>query len=320
MRRTENRGIDLRPSVARAWLLMTVPRFEDLNAAPSASLQGLKSDGLLALLAETFDAILLIEPETGQIRYANRSAERLFTHRGGSLAGQSIADHLIFDPPIEGAAPLARDRVHRASHPAKHLGIQEGHLDARVCNLVIDGQSLTALVLRPSLASDEECDGFDLPAARRDPLTGLADRAFALDRLETLLASPLDERPPFALLFIDLDNFKTVNDAWGHLAGDEVLKEVALRLKRSVRATDHVARFGGDEFVVIAEGPTSRADVEPVISRIRSALAAPIQHRSGESRLTVSIGVALSTDEQPAADSLLMAADRDMYQAKRSMH
>src|SRR5205823_6037589 len=143
---------------------------------------------------------------------------------------------------------------------------------------------------------------------RTDPLTGLPDRTFLMDRLTALISRAGYTRLQLALLFIDVDDFKQVNDRFGHLIGDQVLREVAQRLGACVRSGDHVARFGGDEFVVLVGG--IRGNVRPVRDRIQAAFTRPFAIPDGELKLSVSIGVAEAGPTLATADELLRAADR----------
>jgi diguanylate cyclase (GGDEF)-like protein len=151
---------------------------------------------------------------------------------------------------------------------------------------------------------------------RRDPLTGLRDRTFLLARLNELLQG---ERPDhhFAVLFVDLDNFKQINDAYGHLVGDGVLVEVSRRLSHCLRDEDNVVRFGGDEFVVLIEGIAGWHDIQPVIDRIHRALVETVELPAGEFRLSVSIGAAEASPQLRSPEAMLAAADRAMYASKR---
>jgi diguanylate cyclase (GGDEF)-like protein len=144
-----------------------------------------------------------------------------------------------------------------------------------------------------------------------DPLTGLPNRRTFLDRL----SSALESRRRCAVLFCDIDGFKPVNDTWGHSVGDELLAQVGDRLVSSVRGTDTVSRFGGDEFVILLVGadPTS---VDAIIERIRGAFAAPFPLSSGPVTLGLSIGLAAGTVGN--ADDLVREADGLMYEAKRA--
>jgi diguanylate cyclase (GGDEF)-like protein len=152
---------------------------------------------------------------------------------------------------------------------------------------------------------------------RRDPLTGLHDRAFLLARLQALLQGERPADHHFAVLFVDLDNFKQINDFYGHLVGDGVLVEVARHLSHCVREEDYVVRFGGDEFVVLIEGIADKRDIQPVIDRIHDALEEPIALPAGEFRLSVSIGAAEASPEFQSPEALLAAADRAMYASKQ---
>jgi len=151
-----------------------------------------------------------------------------------------------------------------------------------------------------------------------DPLTGLADRAFLMDRLTSLVEGERSRDHQCAVLFVDVDGFKQVNDAHGHLVGDRVLCEVARRLAECVRSDDHVARYGGDEFVVLLEHVSGRGEIQPVVDRIGAAFDRPVELPQGSVRLTVSVGVAKAEPHGQTADQLLDAADRAMYAAKRA--
>jgi diguanylate cyclase (GGDEF)-like protein/PAS domain S-box-containing protein len=146
--------------------------------------------------------------------------------------------------------------------------------------------------------------------ALHDPLTGLANRTLLRDRLQHALARR--ERGATAALFVDLDNFKQVNDAHGHATGDIVLVEIARRLHTAVRPGDTIARFGGDEFVAVCEG----IDLEAALAvgrRLKDAIELPLAIGETEHHLTASIGVALG-DSDP--DALLADADAASYRAK----
>ncbi|MFN2540224.1 MAG: diguanylate cyclase domain-containing protein [Mycobacteriales bacterium] len=149
--------------------------------------------------------------------------------------------------------------------------------------------------------------------AVRDPLTGLANRTLLLERLRVVLARDARTGDSTAVLFLDLDGFKAVNDKYGHGVGDEVLMTVAKRLGAAVRPSDTVARIGGDEFVVLVEGASSRV-VEAVVERLRTAVAEPFP--TLDLQVGVSIGVALSTRGEAEPRALINAADRAMYSHK----
>ncbi|MCX2726794.1 PAS domain-containing protein [Thermomicrobium sp. 4228-Ro] len=153
--------------------------------------------------------------------------------------------------------------------------------------------------------------------AFHDPLTGLPNRLLFLDRLEHALARA-ERDGGIAVLFVDLDDFKRINDTWGHGAGDLVLQEVAHRLARSVRAGDTVARFAGDEFTVLLEGVSDPDEVRGVAERLIATLAEPIAFEVAAARVSVSVGAALGVGSPlPDSGTLLLAADQALYRAKR---
>jgi diguanylate cyclase (GGDEF)-like protein len=153
---------------------------------------------------------------------------------------------------------------------------------------------------------------------RRDPLTGLPDRTFLRNRLAALLEGDRLADRQCAVVFVDLNNFKQINDRHGHLLGDRVLCEVAGRLKRCVREGDCVTRYGGDEFVVLLQNVAGSDEIEPVIERVRSALVDPIVLSEGQFMLSLSLGVAVAEPHHLSPEDVLNEADRRMYAAKRA--
>ena len=150
--------------------------------------------------------------------------------------------------------------------------------------------------------------------AVRDPLTGLANRTLLLERLRAVLARDARTGESTAVLFLDLDGFKAVNDKHGHGVGDEVLVTVAKRLGAAVRPSDTVARIGGDEFVVLVEGATDEV-VDTVVERLRAAVCEPLP--TLDLQVGVSIGVAVSARGDSEARTLINAADQAMYGVKK---
>ena len=149
--------------------------------------------------------------------------------------------------------------------------------------------------------------------AHHDALTGLSNRSALLERLDYVLSATAD--PSFAVLFIDLDGFKGVNDTLGHAAGDELLREVAERLRTTARSGDTVARFGGDEFVLLCERVRSDETAREVAGRVIGALGEPFRLERGEATIGASIGVAMAA-AGCTATSLLNRADSAVYTAK----
>ncbi|MBM4180135.1 MAG: EAL domain-containing protein [Betaproteobacteria bacterium] len=152
--------------------------------------------------------------------------------------------------------------------------------------------------------------------AYHDPLTGLPNRLLLMDRLTHALASAKRRQALVAVLFIDLDHFKNVNDSLGHAVGDKLLWEIAHRLNTCVREEDTVARLGGDEFVVVLESLQDREDAEHIANKVHRAFERPIQVEGRVLHATASIGIAVHPQDGDSAETLMQNADTAMYQAK----
>jgi diguanylate cyclase (GGDEF)-like protein/PAS domain S-box-containing protein len=152
--------------------------------------------------------------------------------------------------------------------------------------------------------------------ARTDPLTGLPNRATFIERLRQSFAGARRGAPTFAVLYLDIDRFKDINDTLGHPTGDRLLIMVGERLKNSVRETDLVSRFGGDEFSILQSDLEDTADAGALASKLRSALAVPIHVEGNELRITASIGISVWSSETTAPEDLLAQADVALYRAK----
>jgi diguanylate cyclase (GGDEF)-like protein/PAS domain S-box-containing protein len=157
--------------------------------------------------------------------------------------------------------------------------------------------------------------------AHYDPLTGLPNRMLLQDRLEREIAASARLGQHFALLFVDLDGFKAVNDVHGHTAGDELLQAVAQRLLAATRAMDTAARFGGDEFVVVLTDVRDAASAERTAAKIVDSLSQPYALNSPlgpfEATISASVGVSLYPGDEQRPSDLIDSADRAMYAAKK---
>jgi diguanylate cyclase (GGDEF)-like protein/PAS domain S-box-containing protein len=195
-----------------------------------------------------------------------------------------------------------------------------------------DGRTLWALVSATLLPSNHEPGHFLIQVndvterkraeeelahlAHHDALTGVANRAMLSEQVERELAVARRRGARLAVVFIDLDYFKHINDSFGHEAGDLVLKELAARLTRSVRAIDIVGRMGGDEFVVVLSEVSDARDVITLTDKLRHECARPLRLNGHEVRLAVSMGVSLFPDDARDFRTLLRFADSALYQAK----
>jgi diguanylate cyclase (GGDEF)-like protein/PAS domain S-box-containing protein len=277
-------------------------------------------EGLCSLVDLSNEGACLVDPQGWRIVYANRQLARCLGFSGDSLVGQNLFELIpkLSAPPMrDQLAELAdglRDEVRLNSHAAsEQIADPIGEIRAR--HVETAHGVLVALVVGYLASAD------DHESKRQegvDPLTGLADRGFILGKLTAIFHGDRQEDQRCAVLFIDVDGFKQVNDIYGHLVGDRVLVEVARRLAESVRVEDHVARFGGDEFLVLLERIGDCDDFAPLVRRIQAAFARPIAFPQGEVTLSVSVGAARSGLDGDSPEALIDAADRAMYANKRA--
>lgn len=155
-----------------------------------------------------------------------------------------------------------------------------------------------------------------LHQATHDALTGLPNRVLFFDRLEHAIQQAERQQTHLSVLFIDLNNFKDVNDTYGHTQGDHLLQEVARRINTSVRESDTVARLSGDEFTVILENLSAASDVGPIAAKIASSLSQPVDLNGAVIRASASIGASHYPQDGAIVEDLIRHADLNMYQAK----
>ncbi|MHB8736725.1 MAG: diguanylate cyclase, partial [Terriglobales bacterium] len=182
--------------------------------------------------------------------------------------------------------------------------------------IVVGGRLYSILVLRDATASKRERDRLR-HLAYHDPLTGLHNVAQIRQQLDEAVRHGLAGLSGFAVLLLDLDNFKALNDTWGHQAGDDALVETARRLCRHQRPSDMVGRLGGDEFVILVDGLSAPEQVMTLAERVQQEFVEPVVTEAGQTfRLQISMGISLFPDHAMDAKSLLRAADRALYAAK----
>jgi diguanylate cyclase (GGDEF)-like protein/PAS domain S-box-containing protein len=275
------------------------------------------------LLNKARDAIIGRDLEH-RIIFCNEGAERLYGWSRAEALGRNVADLLYPDTAnfYSASALVLRDgewtgELQQRARDGRTLDV-EGRWTL-VRNEKGEPQSILAINsdIGQRKASELEIQRL----AFFDALTGLPNRAHFMQRMNQALTTAQRQHKGGALLFIDLDNFKTLNDTLGHDQGDLLLKSVAQRLNTCVRATDMVARLGGDEFVVLLEqigvrGETLAEHANKVGEKILNALSLPYALAGHQYRSTPSIGVALFDDDSTTVGDLLKQADLAMYQAK----
>jgi diguanylate cyclase (GGDEF)-like protein len=223
---------------------------------------------------------------------------------------------------------LAASVARRIAHPLQQLEVdarelEQGQLSHR--SVVHGAQEITSLAntlnrMAESLQQRTQMLESSKESLRRlaqhDALTGLPNRALFIERLERSLRRAVKQRMPFALLFLDLDHFKEVNDGFGHERGDELLKDIARCLETTVRSTDTVARLAGDEFTVILDSVAGVDEVSCLAAALVECARSSIDQHGHKVCVTTSIGVALSETEDTVA-TILARADAALYEAKR---
>ena len=276
---------------------------------------------LSTLIFHSTDAIFLVD-EDSRIAFATPSADELWGRRATALVGASVVDSFVEEHREAVARQLANLLAMprgatvpiegRIAAPGGQIRVLEG-----VARNLLEDESVRAIVV--TLRDTTKRHELEQQLERRafqDGLTGLANRTLFVDRLEHALdRSARNHHAGIAVLFIDVDDFKSVNDGMGHSAGDEVIRGVAERIRSCVRVSDTVARLGGDEFTVLVEDTPSVVHVAALADRLLEVLQLPMEIGGVSLTVPASIGVAIATDES-TAESLLRDADIAMYSAK----
>jgi len=276
-------------------------------------------DRYASLIANASDVIMIVGAD-GVVRFASPASERTLGLSPAEITGRSLPDLWAG----EDAGKLRAFLAEVAATPAGTLGPVELRVERGAKRYVVEtvGSNLTedpavqGLALNFRDISERKALEEQLrQLAFHDPLTMLANRNLFRDRVQHALA--LAQRGPssLAVMFLDLDNFKNINDSLGHDAGDRLLQAVAHRILQSTRSSDTVARLGGDEFAVLMEGVERSSEVGRVADALIASLNVPFQLDGREVRVGASVGVAISAAEA-GAEALLSNADIAMYHAK----
>ena len=281
----------------------------------------------LSILDSMFDGVLTIN-KRGQIESVNKAAIKLFGFSADEMLGHSVA--MLLPEPYSGEHEQHMQLFkHTGSNyligkPREILGKRKDGSVFPIClsvsKIARPGRPTFVGVIRDITQRRQQEEEIQR-LAFYDALTQLPNRRLLLDRLKQALMTCARSGQRGALMFLDLDHFKLLNDTLGHDLGDDLLKQVAARLKTCVREGDTVARLGGDEFVVLLEGLSpasaeSAADAECVALKILTALGQPYTLRCNHYESTPSIGIVIFKGDQECTETLLKKADVAMYQAK----
>ena len=247
----------------------------------------------------------------------------------GVTSAPAVADVVLLDLDLPGLSGLSAVSSVQAAAPTVPLVVLTGHAPQELVDELVE-LGIHDFVPKDEAAGDRldravrhavrrsELQGRHLHAALHDHLTGLANRVLLGDRLSSAASIARRSRTLVALLYLDLDGFKPVNDAYGHDVGDRLLVEVGRRLRSAVRPSDTVARVGGDEFVVVLGEVGGPAEVDDVAHRVVRAIREPwTDPVSGEVRVDVTVGVAVSPAGPWSVDALIVEADRACLAGKR---
>jgi diguanylate cyclase (GGDEF)-like protein/PAS domain S-box-containing protein len=273
-----------------------------------------------ALVQNASDLVALIDVDS-RVRYFTPSVMRVLGLEPDSLAGLSFSERLHPQDAATGLAILAQvAATPGATHQAEwRLLRADGSIceaEVLVANMLnvpeVAGLVLTARDIGERKALERELTF----QALHDPLTGLANRALFADRVEHALGQLKRRRGTVAVLFLDLDDFKRINDGHGHGLGDRLLVAVAARITYVLRAGDTAARFGGDEFAILLEDINDLDDARLVASRLEEAFSRPIDLEGADAFVSASIGIALAGEAEMGQEELIRNADVAMYVAK----
>ncbi|WP_347330920.1 diguanylate cyclase domain-containing protein [Marinimicrobium locisalis] len=282
-------------------------------------------DMALITLDAIGDAVLVIDPK-GKVIYLNKVAETLTGWPSEEALGRAVGD-IFFNV----------DRVtrQRAINPA-HRAIKEGRTVALALGSVLIRRDGSDIAIEDSAAPVHNHRGKVVGAvivfhdarqygavmqkmshlAQHDALTGLPNRVFLMERLTHAIGMAQRRGRKMALLFLDLDYFKEINDSFGHTLGDQLLRKASDKISSCVRATDTVSRHGGDEFVVLLTEIKERQDAAHVAEKLLDEFTEPQVIDGHQLPLTLSIGISVYPESGDDADVLLQNADTAMYKAK----
>jgi diguanylate cyclase (GGDEF)-like protein/PAS domain S-box-containing protein len=299
-----------------------IGRANDLRPAQAGDLRPAQADDLLEAMP---DGVVVVD-SAGRLVYANRRTEQLTGYQRSELLGRRI--ELL----VPSRLRLAH-REHRRAYQARGGGRRAmGSVDRDFRVRRKDGTEFSAdIALGPIRSGSarqtvavirDVGDRRKLEAdlehrALHDPLTDLPNRALFFDRLKQALLAGRREGRRVALAMLDLDGFKAVNDAYGHAAGDAVLRELGVRLQSGVRAVDTVARLGGDEFAWILTRVSAREAAARTVGRFVRSLSGPYSWHRHRIEVGMTAGVALYPEDGHDVDTLIRNADLALYTSKR---
>lgn len=278
------------------------------------------SEAQLRLILDNMPTVVCEVDLEGRIRFANRQYHDFYGLGNQSATGRRIGDIAGVDAQDRYLAcvPALRQGQSLVYEKAVRLpDWREVHIEVHIVpGRSASGEVDRAYAMISDITARKQVEAMLTQQAVTDTLTGLPNRRLLMDRLQQAMAQAERNSHGLAVLYLDLDGFKAVNDHQGHAAGDELLKLVAARLSASVRAGDTVARLGGDEFVVLLDPCDAIHDAEAVAVKLIAALESPFTLRNRPVGVSASIGISLFPEDGSDPTGLLAYADRGLYAAK----
>ncbi len=269
-------------------------------------------------LGSISDAVLTTDT-AGRVTFINAPAEELTAWDREDALGRPLGEVVVLAPERRRRKPAEVELI--GGEEAVRLARRDGEeiLVEMRRSPILDrrGEERGQVLLLRDASERAAQEQAVLELAFRDPLTGLSNRNSLFERLELEIAHARRDQRRVALLFLDLDRFKEINDTRGHHAGDELLRRVANRLRRTLRSADTVARLGGDEFTALLPKIGSPEDALAVAQKVCTALSSPARVLGRSLAIQASVGVALYPDHARTPAELVRAADAAMYAAKR---
>ncbi|TBL81689.1 sensor domain-containing diguanylate cyclase [Paenibacillus thalictri] len=272
------------------------------------------------LIDHTTDLLLLVDEE-GRILFASPSSEAFIGESPASLENKPY-NYGVF----EGDVLLLRKSWESACEGNRPITLQYRYnqqdggilwVESVINPVRLNGDAFYSVMTIRNISEQRRIEGELARMAYYDPLTGLPNRRLFQDRYHQALLSAKRYERRIALLYLDLDDFKSINDTYGHNIGDQLLKITASRLINSLRDPDTVCRLGGDEFIVLLQQFEANSDIEKIARRMIDSLSQLIYIQSYEITIGCSIGAAIYPDDSQNGETLMQMADSAMYMSKK---
>ncbi len=273
-----------------------------------------------SLVQNASDVILVVD-DAGTVRFASPSLGRVLGHDHEAVVGHPVGDFVHPDDVERATDAVVRASLQTGTSEAQLLRVRDAadawrHVEVVSTNLMHDPTVGGVVVTARDVTERARLEAELLHQAFHDPLTGLANRALLRDRVSHTLARGARRSGNVAVLVLDLDDFKRVNDSLGHAAGDRLLTAISARLLHATRGADTVARLGGDEFAVLLDSVRDAHDAQLVAERVVQAVRAPVALDGTEVSVGTSVGIAVA-EPGDTTEELLRNADVAMYRAKQ---